>query len=220
MLQGYGVTIDLVGTTFISKAGITVSTFKTVPDEPVTSFELTLPEGPYCALTALGNLCTRHDADRSSCRSEGHGQDLPRPQEDDHARKVKKTEPATLQMPTEFVAQNGAELPPEHPDHGHRLPEGALGEEGQGRREGSGSRCDCRGELRVVGAAMSIRILWGLTVALRCVTLASGVRFSAVGSRAQHRVWLGSCRFVVDVQSARRVLVVGEGLGQIDEGVV
>jgi hypothetical protein len=43
---------------FISKAGVTSSTFKTVPDQPVTSFELTLPEGPYSALTALGNLCT------------------------------------------------------------------------------------------------------------------------------------------------------------------
>ena len=43
VLQGYGITIDLVGTTFISKAGITSSTFKTVPDPPVTSFELTYP---------------------------------------------------------------------------------------------------------------------------------------------------------------------------------
>ncbi len=58
VLQGYGFTIDLVGTTFISKSGVTSSTFKTVPDQPVTSFELTLPEGPYSALTALGNLCT------------------------------------------------------------------------------------------------------------------------------------------------------------------
>jgi hypothetical protein len=57
VLQGYGVTIDLVGSTFISKAGITSSTFKTVPDQPVGSFELTLPEGPYSALAALGNLC-------------------------------------------------------------------------------------------------------------------------------------------------------------------
>ncbi len=59
VLQGYGLTIDLVGTTFISKTtGVTSTTFKTVPDQPVTSFELTLPEGPYSALTALGNLCT------------------------------------------------------------------------------------------------------------------------------------------------------------------
>ncbi len=58
VLQGYGVTIDLVGDTFISKAGVTSSTFKTVPDQPVTSFELNLPEGPYSALTTTGNLCT------------------------------------------------------------------------------------------------------------------------------------------------------------------
>lgn len=57
VLQGYGVTLDLVGTTFISKAGITSSTFKTVPDAPVGSFELTLPQGKYSALAANGNLC-------------------------------------------------------------------------------------------------------------------------------------------------------------------
>jgi hypothetical protein len=57
VLQGYGVTIDLVGDTFISKAGVTSSTFKTVPDAPVGSFELTLPEGRYSALTADGSLC-------------------------------------------------------------------------------------------------------------------------------------------------------------------
>jgi uncharacterized repeat protein (TIGR01451 family) len=57
VLQGYGITIDLTGTTFISKAGITSSTFKTVPDQPVTTFELTLPEGKYSALAANGNLC-------------------------------------------------------------------------------------------------------------------------------------------------------------------
>ena len=40
VLQGDGVTIDLHGETFISKAGITSSTFHEVPDQPVTSFEL------------------------------------------------------------------------------------------------------------------------------------------------------------------------------------
>jgi hypothetical protein len=75
VLQGYNVTIDLVGSTFINKAGITSSTFRTVPDQPVGSFELTLPQGPYSALAAHGNLCKDK-----------------------------------LAMPTEFVAQNGAEI--------------------------------------------------------------------------------------------------------------
>ncbi|HEY3865321.1 MAG TPA: hypothetical protein VGL54_04460 [Solirubrobacteraceae bacterium] len=75
VLQGDGVTIDLVGSTFISKAGVTSTTFKTVPDQPFSTFELTLPTGKYSALTALGNLCTEK-----------------------------------LAMPTEFVAQNGAEI--------------------------------------------------------------------------------------------------------------
>jgi hypothetical protein len=75
VLQGDGVTIDLVGTTFISKAGVTSTTFKTVPDAPFSAFKLTLPAGPYSALAANGNLCT-----------------------------------SKLAMPTEFVAQNGAEF--------------------------------------------------------------------------------------------------------------
>ncbi len=57
VLQGDGVTVDLVGTTFISKAGITSTTFKTVPDVPFSTFELVLPQGKYSALAANGNLC-------------------------------------------------------------------------------------------------------------------------------------------------------------------
>jgi hypothetical protein len=57
VLQGYGTTIDLVGSTYINKAGITSSTFKTIPDAPVGTFELTLPQGPFSALAATGNLC-------------------------------------------------------------------------------------------------------------------------------------------------------------------
>ena len=59
VLQGGGITIDLVGATFISKSGITSTTFKTIPDAPVGSFEITLPEGKYSALAANGNLCTQ-----------------------------------------------------------------------------------------------------------------------------------------------------------------
>jgi hypothetical protein len=57
VLQGYGVRVDLVGETFISKAGITSTTFRSVPDVPFNSFELYLPQGKYSALGANGNLC-------------------------------------------------------------------------------------------------------------------------------------------------------------------
>ena len=58
VLQGYGVTVDLVGSTFINnKTNITSSTFKNVPDVPIASFELGLPQGKYSALAANGNLC-------------------------------------------------------------------------------------------------------------------------------------------------------------------
>jgi hypothetical protein len=56
LLRGYGVTIKLVGSTFIHK-GITSTTFKTPPDVPFSEFELSLPKGRYSALGAFGNLC-------------------------------------------------------------------------------------------------------------------------------------------------------------------
>jgi hypothetical protein len=58
VLQGYGVTLDLHGETFINeKTSITSSTFHTVPDAPVGTFELNLPQGPNSALAANTNLC-------------------------------------------------------------------------------------------------------------------------------------------------------------------
>ena len=56
-LSGEGVTVYLHGETFISKAGITSSTFRTIPDVPIGVFELKLPQGSDSALAANGNLC-------------------------------------------------------------------------------------------------------------------------------------------------------------------
>ncbi len=106
VLQGYGITIDLVGTTFISKSGVTSTTFKTVPDQPFSSFELTLPEGKYSALAANGSLCapttTKTVKKKVTVRVKGHKKT--------ETRKIKETQPAPLLMPVEFIAQNGAEI--------------------------------------------------------------------------------------------------------------
>jgi len=58
ILQGDNVTIELVGSTLIRK-GITTTTFNSTPDTPFSSFELTLPQGKFSALTANGSLCKR-----------------------------------------------------------------------------------------------------------------------------------------------------------------
>jgi uncharacterized repeat protein (TIGR01451 family) len=80
VLQGDGVTYYLVGNTLIRK-GITSTSFKSVADVPISSFELTLPTGKYSALTSnlpikdKGNFCGQK-----------------------------------LVMPTAIIGQNGAEI--------------------------------------------------------------------------------------------------------------
>jgi hypothetical protein len=59
LLEGDGgVRVILESKTDI-KNGITKSTFPSIPDVPVTSFVLDLPEGANSALTAVGTLCTQ-----------------------------------------------------------------------------------------------------------------------------------------------------------------
>jgi hypothetical protein len=106
VLQGYGVTAHLIGDTFISKTGVTSSTFKAIPDFPFTTAEVTLPQGPFSALAANGNLCaettTKTVKKKVTVRVKGHRKKV--------TRKVRETIPTSLQMPTEFVAQNGLKI--------------------------------------------------------------------------------------------------------------
>ena len=95
MLQGYGVTVDLVGSTLIS-GGSPRTTFKTRPTCPFSDFELNLPEGHYSALAANANLCARTVTEHKKLKGK--------------KRTIKKTLPLSLSMPTVFTAQNGATL--------------------------------------------------------------------------------------------------------------
>ncbi len=80
VLQGDDITVELVGMTLIKRA-ITSTTFKTIPDVPFSTFELTLPQGKFSALGA--NLPAK--ANYNFCSQK-------------------------MLMPTELIAQNGAAI--------------------------------------------------------------------------------------------------------------
>ena len=105
VLQGEGVEIELTGHTQI-RNGVTYSRFETVPDAPITSFELRLPEGPYSALAATEGLCSSTRTvivkKRVLVRRNGRIRRV--------TRFVRKLVSASLGMPTKITAQNGAVL--------------------------------------------------------------------------------------------------------------
>ena len=81
VLKGYGVTIELHGETFISKAGITSATFRNTPDVPFENIEVAIPAGRFSEFGI--NLPEKDHYDLC-----GH----------------------KLSMPTLFKAQNGLEI--------------------------------------------------------------------------------------------------------------
>jgi hypothetical protein len=80
VLQGEGVKVELAGSLYIGKNGVTRSTFEGVPDAPISSFELKFPQGPASVLTTAHLPAKAHG---SLCR-------------------------VKLVMPTTMTAQNGA----------------------------------------------------------------------------------------------------------------
>jgi hypothetical protein len=103
VLQGEGIRLDVLGHTQITK-GVTFSRFQTVPDAPVSSFDLNLPQGPNAVLAANGNLCantrTMTTSKRVTRRVKGRLKHV--------TVKARKAVAAPLLMPTTMTAQNGA----------------------------------------------------------------------------------------------------------------
>jgi hypothetical protein len=101
--RGGNVHIELVGHTDIKK-GITYSRFETVPDTPVSTFELSLPEGSHSALTANGSLCAATKTvtvrKRVAVRRKGRLKHV--------LRSVRERVVPPLEMPTTITGQNGA----------------------------------------------------------------------------------------------------------------
>ncbi|HTA96529.1 MAG TPA: hypothetical protein VK730_02670 [Solirubrobacteraceae bacterium] len=106
VLQGEGVTIVLDGKTNIEN-GITSSSFESVPDVPVSSFELKLPEGPHSILGAPSGLCSTHTVlvkKKVTVNVKRRG----RVQKRRVTREVSTQVATGLVMPTTITGQNGA----------------------------------------------------------------------------------------------------------------
>jgi hypothetical protein len=105
LLQGDNVKIESVGNSDI-KNGITYAKFEAVPDVPLTSIEVKLPEKENSLLGAIKNLCaptvTKTVKEKVTVKRDGKNVKV--------TKKVTKTEPEALIMPTSMTGQNGAVL--------------------------------------------------------------------------------------------------------------
>jgi hypothetical protein len=105
VLEGDGVVLELPGSSTVGRASTSV-TFKTVPDIPVQSIEIYLPQGPHSLLSANANLCAlaKTVAVTRTIARRMHGRTV-------HRRvTTRKRLPPTLPMPASLIAQNGLVL--------------------------------------------------------------------------------------------------------------
>jgi hypothetical protein len=104
VLQDDGVSLALTGSTAIGKSGLASISFDALPDMPLESLELYLPKGGHSLLSASGNLCAlgKTVTTKRNALVLVNGRAVRR------AVKVRKRVRASLSMPTELLAQNGA----------------------------------------------------------------------------------------------------------------
>lgn len=102
VLQGEGITIELTGNTYVTENGYTFSRFESVPDAPISRFDLYLPTGPHSALGGNGNLCFRKVTHTTHKKVRRHGRTHRK------AIRITKRVRRSLIMPTTITGQNGA----------------------------------------------------------------------------------------------------------------
>jgi hypothetical protein len=102
VLQDDGVRLDLTGSTVIAADGDSSIAFDAIPDMPIDSFELYLPQGQHSVLGATTSLCTLSKTVKREVTREVHGRTVR------HMIRERRRMPANLRMPSELVAQNGA----------------------------------------------------------------------------------------------------------------
>lgn len=104
ILQGDGVTLILQGSTAINTHGVATVAFNSIPDVPLQSLELYLPQGAHSLVTANTDLCalTRTALVTRRVKVREQGRTVRR------SERVRERLPTTLRMPTELAGQNGA----------------------------------------------------------------------------------------------------------------
>jgi hypothetical protein len=104
VLQGDGVRLDLAGSTVVESSGKSSVAFNAIPDIPIDRFELYLPQGAHSLLGTTTSLCALHKivVVKHEITLRVHGLSVRRTVE------VRKRVTASLTMPSELVAQNGA----------------------------------------------------------------------------------------------------------------
>jgi hypothetical protein len=103
ILQGDGVRLNVSGSTIIDKTGVAHVAFNAIPDVPIRSLELYLPQGPHSLAGANTNLC------KPTKTTTKHGIQRKHEHTSKDTSKAGET-PANLTMPSELLAQNGARI--------------------------------------------------------------------------------------------------------------